>query len=109
MDIKNPIWKISDIVWVKIDEKPYLESIKLLLNSDIHYEFRTTIIKWIHTFDDIEEISKYITGAKNYYLQNFQSWKTLKEDFEWKSFNKKELNDLKNIVEKYVENVEVRD
>lgn len=108
MDIKDEIWKFSEISWVKIDELPYLESIKTILNSNINYEFRTTCIKWIHTKESIENIAKYIAWAKNYYLQNYRSWNTLDPNFAWKSFSNNELLEFKKIWEKYIKNIKIR-
>lgn len=108
MDIKNEIWKFSDLAWVNLDEKPYLESIKILLNSNINYEFRTTVIKWIHTEKTIENISKYISWAKAYYLQNYRSWNTLNPDFKWESFLLEDLNNFKKIAWKYINKVWIR-
>lgn len=109
MDIKNPPWKISEISQVTIDESPYLESINLLLNSNIEYEFRTTVIKKVHTSDDIENISKYINWAKNYFIQNFKKQKTLNPNFNWESFLEFELKEFQNIASKYITKVEIRD
>ena len=108
MDIKNEIWKFSESAWVELDEEPYLESIKLIFNSNIDYEFRTTVIKWIHNGKIIENITKYISGAKNYYVQNYKWWNTLDPNFKWESFTKKELEEFKNIWEKYIKNVWIR-
>lgn len=108
MDIKNPPWKFGEIAWVELDEKPYLESIKILLNSNIDYEFRTTVIKWIHTKNDIEEISKYIAWAKKYFIQNFKKWKTLEANFSWESFSELELEEFLKIALKNMNNVEIR-
>ena len=47
------------------------ESIRLLLNSDIDYEFRTTVISQYHDENDFKEIGEWIRGAKNYFLQGF--------------------------------------
>lgn len=108
MDIKNEIWKFSESAWVEFDEKPYLETINILLSSDIEYEFRTTIIKWIHNENIIENIAKYISWAKAYYLQNYKSWKTLDPNFKWESFTEKELENLKKISEKYIKKTWIR-
>lgn len=109
MDIKNEIWKFSDSACVKVLEKPYLESIDLLLNSNINYEFRTTVIKWVHNIDTIENISKYIKWAKNYYIQNYKSWNDLDENFKWLVFENYELVQFENIAKKYIKSVKVRD
>lgn len=108
MDIKNEIWKFSDSAWVQLDEKPYLKSIQLILNSNIDYEFRTTVIKWVHNEVTIQNIAKYIQWSKAYYLQNYRSWKTLDPHFKWESFSEKELEEFKNIGNIYIKNVWIR-
>ena len=108
MDIKNKVWKFNESAWVELDEKPYLESIKLILNSDIDYEFRTTVIKGIHNKKIIENITKYIQWARAYYLQNYKSWKTLDENFKWESFSEIELEILMTVWKKYIKNVWIR-
>jgi pyruvate formate lyase activating enzyme len=108
MDIKNEVWKFSEVAWVKLNEKPYLESIKLILNSNIDYEFRTTVIKWVHNTNIIENITKYISWAKAYYLQNYKSWSTLDSNFVWESFMESELIDFMNIWKKYIKIVWIR-
>ena len=108
MDIKNAIWNFSTSAWVLLDEKPYLESIKIILNSWINYEFRTTVIKWVHNKKIIENISKYIIGAKNYYIQNYRSWNTLDKYFNWESFSEKELEEFKESSKKYIKNIQIR-
>ena len=108
MDIKNEVWKFSESAWVKLDEKPYLESIRLILDSNIDYEFRTTVIKWVHNINIIENIAKYIIWAKAYYLQNYKSEKTLDKNFKWESFSENELKKLKSIGEKYIKEVWIR-
>lgn len=47
-------------------------SIKILLDSKIDYEFRTTLVKNLHSKEDIIEVCKNIRGAKAYYLQNLR-------------------------------------
>lgn len=102
MDIKDEIWKFSEISWVQINEGPYLETIKILLESNIDYEFRTTVIKWIHTKQSIENITKYISWAKSYYLQNYRSGSILDPNFTWNSFSNDELLEFRKISLKYV-------
>lgn len=55
----------------KIDLKPIDESIRLLMNAGIDYEFRTTVVDELHTVRDFEAIAGWIAGAKAYYLQAF--------------------------------------
>ncbi len=48
------------------------ESIGILKSSGIPYEFRTTVVKGIHTVGEFEEIGRWIEGCPAYYLQNYQ-------------------------------------
>lgn len=72
MDIKNTFEKYQLTSGIKgLDIVNIKESIEFLLNGNIDYEFRTTVVNEFHTVEDIEKISSYIKGAKKYFLQNF--------------------------------------
>ena len=106
MDIKNVLSEYKDVTGVKVLEEKIKKSIKILKNSNIDHEFRTTIIKNIHDIDKILKICSYVKDEKMY-LQNFeQSENVLDKDLE--SFSKEELINIeKQIKEKYP-NVKVR-
>lgn len=57
------------------------ESIKIIMGSSIDYEFRTTVVPNLHKREDIEEIARYIRGAKRYILQNFVPQETLDPEY----------------------------
>ncbi|MCM1126819.1 MAG: anaerobic ribonucleoside-triphosphate reductase activating protein [Lachnospiraceae bacterium] len=48
------------------------ESIHLLLDGGIQYEFRTTVVKELHTLEDLMKIGEWIRGCRAYFLQKFQ-------------------------------------
>ena len=47
------------------------ETINLLMNSGINYEFRTTLVKEFHENTNFNEMGKMIEGARKLYLQKF--------------------------------------
>ena len=47
------------------------ESVRLLMDGSTDYEFRTTCVHPFHDPDNITAIGKWISGAKQYYLQSF--------------------------------------
>ena len=49
-----------------------LKSIDIIKNSNLPYEFRTTLVKGIHTYEDMEDIAETIKGAKAYFLQSYK-------------------------------------
>ena len=55
-----------------IDISRIEESIGILKSSGIPYEFRTTVVKGIHTVAEFEKIGKWIAGCPAYYLQNYE-------------------------------------
>ena len=72
MDIKNSREKYPLTVGIPdFDLAPVEESISLLRQSGIDYEFRTTVVREFHTPEDIRAIGQWVSGAPHYYLQNF--------------------------------------
>lgn len=47
------------------------ESIRLLMQGNIPYEFRTTVVKELHTREDFLSIASQIKGCHAYYLQSY--------------------------------------
>jgi pyruvate formate lyase activating enzyme len=85
------------------------ESINLIMDSGIDYEFRTTYVKGIHTLEASVAIGEMIKGAKQYYIQNFRAGKTINPTLsDQNSFTERELKVLKKNIKPYVLNVEIR-
>ena len=47
------------------------ESISIIENAGIDYEFRTTVVKELHSEHDFYEIATMISPKSNYYIQSF--------------------------------------
>ena len=72
MDIKNVFEKYPMTTGIKdINVDNIKKSINLLKKNKVDYEFRTTVVKDFHNFEDIENICKTIGKDSKYYLQNF--------------------------------------
>ena len=72
MDIKNSPDKYPLTVGVNCDMEKIGRSVALLLEDKVDYEFRTTVVKELHTAEDFVAISEWIFGAKRYFLQTFE-------------------------------------
>ncbi len=73
MDIKNSIEHYGQTVGIAaFDPELVRESAAFLLSGKLDYEFRTTVVRELHTTEDMHSIGKWITGAKAYYLQSYQ-------------------------------------
>ena len=85
------------------------QSIKLIMDSGLEHEFRTTYVKGIHNTDSSKGIGELINGANLYFIQNFRPGKTINGSLSAQnSFTEKELRKLKKNVKPYVKNVEIR-
>jgi pyruvate formate lyase activating enzyme len=108
MDIKNEFDNYSKTVGMKnVDIENIKKSIKLLEESDIDYEFRTTIIKQFHNIDNILKICKYIGKNSKYYLQNFVDSPDVPQRG-LTGFSKEELTNILSEVNKKYSNVQIR-
>ncbi|MEI6353061.1 MAG: anaerobic ribonucleoside-triphosphate reductase activating protein [Candidatus Nomurabacteria bacterium] len=115
MDIKSPIERYQEVTNSRFDPNLILESIKIIKdykdqNKNFDYEFRTTVVAGQLMKEDFEKMGEIIKGSRKYYLQNFQALEDLNNpEFSKKdSYSKKEMEEFKEIMEKYVEKVFIR-
>lgn len=108
IDIKNSKEKYPTTVDLKsVDIDKISNSISILINSNIEYEFRTTIVKELHELSDIISIGEWIKGGKRYYLQAYRdSDDVIKKGFT--SYNLAELEVLREAVLSFVDYVGIR-
>lgn len=108
MDIKNVYEKYPITTGIKnLDIENIKKSIALLKKSKVEYEFRTTIVKNFHTFEDVENLCKLVGKDSNYYIQNFiNSDNVLEKNLE--SFSNEDLEKLKEFLNNNYNNVKIR-
>jgi len=73
MDIKAPADKYSETVQVSIDFNKIEKSVKMIMQSGLPYEFRTTVVPSLIIDQDIAAMGKIIAGADKWYLQKFKA------------------------------------
>ena len=72
MDIKNSeSMYLETAGCLQINMENIKNSIKIIENSGVNYEFRTTLVKEFHTEKSIREMADLVKGAKQLYLQKF--------------------------------------
>lgn len=109
MDIKAPVIKYMQSVGRSVDIDAIRKSIEIIKNSELDYEFRTTVVRSMLSLKDFEQIGTEIVGAKKYFLQKFIPTKVLNPQFIKKStYTDSEFLHIKNILEKYVGFCEIR-
>jgi pyruvate formate lyase activating enzyme len=109
MDIKAPLEKYEEVIVAKINLEDIKKSIKMIMDSGIEYEFRTTIVKSQLSVEDLINIGKLIKGANIYYLQKFVASKANDEKFlKEKTYSDEEFEEIKKDILKYVQKCEIR-
>lgn len=86
------------------------ETITLLLDSPVEYEFRSTLVPILHGIEDVKLICQAIKGCRKYALQNFKSEvETINPKYQnLKPFSKTEMTDFQQAARKFVFNTIVR-
>lgn len=85
------------------------DSIRLIIDSKIDHEFRTTVVPGVVDRDDIISIAKLIKGCKRYVLQQFVPRDTLDPAFmEIKPYPLEVIEDMAALAGSLLENVSIR-
>ena len=106
MDVKAPLEKYREITNSNIAPENIMRSIELIMNSNIDYEFRTTITKSELDENDISEIGKLIDGAGLSVLQKYVN--PGKNIPEMETYTDEEFKKFQNIISGFVQKCIVR-
>ena len=116
LDVKLPKEKYFQVLGVAVDEIE--QSMEILKENKIDYEFRTTVVPTVLDKYDVIEIAKWISGfgrhslsgdGGKYYLQNFRPEKTIDPNFEKiKPYDDKYLLDIKEVISPFFEIIGIR-
>ena len=72
MDVKNSPERYGETIGIPAFNVSRVdESIHFLLEGNVDYEFRTTVVKQLHDEDSFKKIGEWIKGADHYFLQKF--------------------------------------
>ena len=71
MDIKNSKEKYALTTGTKLYPTEIERSIDIIIEKAPDYEFRTTVVRELHSAQDIADIAKRIKSAKKYFLQSY--------------------------------------
>ena len=92
---------------------------EILKNSSIDYEFRTTVVKGLHAVEEFDEIGRWLSGCRAYYLQGFQENEnvlavrlgkpeSIAEGNRFESFSRGDMEQMAALAGKYIEKVIIR-
>ncbi len=108
MDVKddfNSYDKTSGIAMINIEN--IKKSIAIIENSNVEYEFRTTVVKELHNYSHLANICEYIGKNAKYYIQNYRDCDTVLESG-LTGFSETELLDIEKKLKVTYPNVMIR-
>lgn len=110
MDLKAPISSYKEVVNVDLDFLNIEKSAKMIRESGLDYEFRTTVAPQLINKAKIEEMAKFLESSDKWFLQKFKSETDLVNDsYKNKStYSDKEMDELVKVAQKYVNLVKWR-
>ena len=109
MDVKNAPELYGKTVGLeRFDLAPVERSRDFLLSGEVEYEFRTTVVRGLHTKESLIGAARWIEGAREYYLQQFKDSGDVIALEGLGAFDEKEMHTLADAVRPIVPTVEVR-
>ena len=109
VDIKNSPALYAKTVGVPgFDLAPVERTKNYLLSGAVEYEFRTTVVKGLHTRESLLEAARWIEGAREYYLQQFKDSGDVIAIEGLSAFTGEEMHALAEAVRPIVPTVRVR-
>lgn len=109
MDIKNSKENyLKTIGLTKLELDKIENSIKLIKNSSIDYEFRTTVVNPLHTKDDFRNIANWIGDCNHYYLQTFQNSGHLINGEHLTNYSIEEMMEFRSILQTKMHDVRIK-
>ena len=109
MDVKNePALYGKTVGLERFDLAPVERSKDFLLSGEVEYEFRTTVVKGLHTKESLVGAARWIEGAREYYLQQFKDSGDVIALEGLGAYDEKEMHALADAVRPIIPAVEVR-
>ena len=109
MDIKNSPGEYASATGnVPLDMDAIERSKELLLSGVVNYEFRTTVVKGIHTEKSMKELFEWIRGAEKYFLQQYKITDDIIAPSGLSEFSPEEMSEFLDTAALYVKHAEIR-
>ena len=112
MDLKADFDCYSQAAGIKVAVNKIKESVKLIINSGLDFEFRTTVVPTLHTKQSLVKLARQLKNlvssfespvSVNWFFQQFIPKKCLDPKFEKiKPYSEKELKQILLAVQKYI-------
>lgn len=110
MDVKQVPAKYEAVTKLRVNMDKVEQTVAIIKSSDIDYEFRTTAAPSFISKQELLEIGKWLQGSKKYCLQQFKAVDSMNDMrlITAKTYEKEELDAIKEELAPYFREIEVR-
>jgi pyruvate formate lyase activating enzyme len=81
MDFKGPLEGYHRWCGTEVPRERIAESARFIMEGSIDYEFRMTVVPFLHKEEDVYETARYLKHAKRFFVQEFRPVDTLDPSF----------------------------
>ena len=108
MDAKNSLPLYGETVGIHgLNVAPIEESMDFLMAGNIPFEFRTTLVKGLHTPESVADMGRRLAGEERFFLQTFEDSGDLIGAGP-SAFDRTETESLLAVLRAYVPNAQIR-
>lgn len=108
MDIKNSPAKYAVTCGADNVLDRVLRSVDILLDGRVDFEFRTTVVRELHAFEDFHAIGEWIRGARRYFLQSFKDSGDIIGGEQFSAYDTDDMEKILAIVREYIPSAQLR-
>ncbi len=109
MDIKNSREHYGSTIGIPLYDTTNVEqSVAILMESNVPYEFRTTLVREFHIESDIHAIGKWLQGCHAFFLQTFEDSGNLLGKMPLSAFSQVEMESFRYLLKSHIEIVSIR-
>jgi pyruvate formate lyase activating enzyme len=109
MDIKGPLDGYDRWCGVRVKKEAIRESIDFLLQGNVEYEFRMTLVPFLHREHDAYRAAEEIASARRFFLQDFVPRDTLDPKYATvQPFSPEKMKSIRESVRTIIDHAPVR-
>lgn len=109
MDVKTSLETYRALVGPMVSPEKIKMSMELIQGSGVAYEFRSTLIKEVHSPAILQSMVELVRGARRVFLQSFRAGTTLAPDFAgYHAFSPEEMMHIAKQFQQSVAEVAIR-
>lgn len=108
MDVKGPIETYHRWSGVRTDPQKIAESVDFLLEGHVDYEFRMTVVPFLHREQDVYNVAERVKSGRRFFIQDFVPRDTVNSKYaSVRPFSPEKMRTIRETVDSILQNAAV--